>query len=163
MRPVALVLGAAVRADGTPSPSLALRVDHAVALYRAGRVGAICVAGGVGRHGPAEGTVGRARARAAGVPDADLIVEVASRNTAQNIANARSLLAGRPVVIVSHRWHLPRAWLAARLLGLTVTASGPRGQLSWPRAALAILREAAATPLTALRALRLRWARRSGR
>ncbi|MGB3553954.1 MAG: ElyC/SanA/YdcF family protein, partial [Jannaschia sp.] len=66
---IALVLGAAVWADGSPSPTLRLRVDHAVALWHAGRVDAICVAGGAGTHGPPEGQVGRDLARAAGVPE----------------------------------------------------------------------------------------------
>lgn len=152
----ALVLGAAVRADGTPSPTLRLRVEHAVALWRAGAVDAICVAGGQGAHGPPEGVAGVRLAAAMGVPGTALLAETASRNTVENLRLAAPLLAGREVVIVSNRWHLPRARLAAAILGLRVAASGPRGTMRWPRMLRAVLREAAATPGTALRALRQR-------
>lgn len=160
---VALVLGAAVFPDGGPSPTLHLRVAHAVHLYRAGAVTEICVSGGHGRHGPPEGEVGVALARTMGVPDTALMAETASRNTVENLVMSAPLLAGRRIVIVSNRWHLPRALIAARLLGIAAEIDGPAGRMSWPRTARAALREAAATPTTALRALRFRWGRRSGR
>jgi vancomycin permeability regulator SanA len=47
----AIVLGNAVRADGRPGPILEGRLEHAVALYRAGRVRAIIFTGGV-RYAP---------------------------------------------------------------------------------------------------------------
>ena len=153
---VALVLGAAVWADGIASPTLALRVGHAVALWRAGAVGAICVSGGVGAHGPAEGVVGCELAHAQGVPRRALIAETASRSTVENLALSAPLLAGRGIVLVSSRWHLPRALLAARMLGIRAEASGPKGTMSWGRTLRALVREAAAAPGTAWRAWRWR-------
>lgn len=156
----ALVLGAAVRADGTASPTLTLRVGHAVDLYRAGRVTAICMSGGQGHRGPPEAHVARDLAIAMGVPEAAILTEDLSRNTCENIALARPMIAS-PAILVSNRWHLPRAWLIARLIGWPVRVSGPKGTVPWPRTILAILREIAAIPLTAVRTLRS--ARRSGR
>ena len=149
----ALVLGAAVRPDGTASPTLALRVAHAVALWRAGEVERICLTGGQGRHGAPEAHVARALALAAGVPPDALLVEDRSVTTFENIAFARPLLDG-PIVLVSNRWHLPRARLIAALLGMAVSGSGPRGRLPRRKVAVAVLREVGATPLSALRALR---------
>ncbi|WP_371156384.1 YdcF family protein [Jannaschia sp. 2305UL9-9] len=158
---VALVLGAKVRADGTPSPTLRLRVVHAVGLYRAGAVDAICVSGGKGAFGLSEGEVGADLARAMGVPARALIAETRSRNTIENLKMAAPLIRGRPVIIVTNRWHLPRAMLAARLMGLSATGSGVAGRTTRARALRAILREVAAVPPTILRALCVRWARRS--
>lgn len=158
---VALVLGAAVRPDGTPSPTLDLRLRHAVDLWRKGRVQMICTTGGPGRHGPPEGAVARDLALSLGVPAAVVLAEMRSTNTVQNLAFARALIPARAsVILVSNRWHLPRALAAARLLGLSATASGPVGRQTPGAAAAAILRETAATPLSLWRAFR--WARRSG-
>ncbi|MGB3406202.1 MAG: YdcF family protein [Jannaschia sp.] len=157
---VALVLGAAVRPDGTPSPTLRLRVEHAVGLYHAGQVQALCIAGGQGRYGPPEATVGCALAQDLGVPAEDLIAEDRSRSTFENLIFARPLLRDRPLVIVSNRWHLPRAALVARILKMPARTSGPRGQMPWPGTLRAVLREALLMPRTALRAVR--WVRRNG-
>lgn len=154
---VALVLGAAVRADGTASPTLALRTHHAIGLWRAGRVEAICFTGGLGRHGPPEAHVARDIARAAGVPAEAIMVEDRSTSTLQNIAFARDMLPeGAPLLLVSNRWHLPRAWIIATVLGASASTSGPVGQASWPATLRAILREGAALPASLFRAMALR-------
>ena len=57
--PVAIVLGAAVHADGQPSPWLAHRLDVAADLYTSGRVEAILVSGDNRRAGYDEPTVMR--------------------------------------------------------------------------------------------------------
>ena len=64
---VALILGAAVSSDGTPSPPFDLRIRRAVDLWRTGRVSAICTTGGRGRFGPPEGQVARNVALAFGL------------------------------------------------------------------------------------------------
>lgn len=162
---VAVVLGAAVRHDGTPSPTLARRADHAAWLFRQGRIDAIVTTGGAAPGHPphwAEGAVARARLLAAGLPAEAVDAETASTTTLANIVGVRPLLpSGARVTLVSNRWHLPRALLIARLLGLAADASGPAATTTWPRTAWAILREAAAVGPSAVRAVR--WARRSGR
>ncbi|MEM8851041.1 MAG: YdcF family protein [Pseudomonadota bacterium] len=165
---VAIVLGAAVRPDGTPSATLALRVTHAVGLHRTGQADLLIFTGAAGRHGPPESHVARDLAIAQGIPADAIRIETASRTTLENLIQARTLLPqGATIILVSNRWHLPRARLAARLLGLRTTGSGPRATAGKAATARAILREAVATPLTMLRALQsrvsLRSARRSGR
>ncbi|MEL6587393.1 MAG: YdcF family protein [Pseudomonadota bacterium] len=152
---VAIVLGAAVRPDGTPSGTLRLRTSHAVALWQSDRVHMICLTGGVGRHGPAEAEVAADVAHAMGVPREKLLLETQSTTTVENLALARALLPpGAQIVVVTNRWHGPRAWVAARLLGLRAQLDCPPGTLSWPRTLLAIAREGVALPLTILRCLR---------
>lgn len=159
---VALILGAAVSSDGTPSPTFDLRIRRAVDLWRTGRVSAICTTGGRGRFGPPEGQVAHNVALALGLPQRAILVEDRSTNTFENIAFAKALLPDDvTVLIVSNRWHLPRALLIAGLLGLQAEPSGIRGTATLKRSVTATLREVAATPVSVFRAVR--WARRTGR
>jgi uncharacterized SAM-binding protein YcdF (DUF218 family) len=118
---VAVVLGAAVR-DTVPTPVFAARIDHAVALYRAGRVKRILFTGGVGAGDRlAESEAARRYALRAGVPDTRIAVETRSTITYENMVEARALLAAEPgvrVLIVSDPLHLRRAVTMARDLGL---------------------------------------------
>jgi uncharacterized SAM-binding protein YcdF (DUF218 family) len=119
---VAIVLGAAVR--GTePSPVFAARIDHAIDLYRRGRVWRIVFTGGLGAGDRlAESEAARRYAVRAGVPDDRIAVETRSRITYTNLVEARALLASRGpaprVLIVSDPLHLRRAVTMARDLGL---------------------------------------------
>lgn len=115
----ALVLGC------RPGPGLDRRVDGAVALWRAGRASRLVVSGA------GEAAAGVARALAAGLPADALAAEDRARNTLENLRYSSALLDGAPFWIVSDDWHLPRALLLARRLGLQalpapVRASGPR-------------------------------------
>ncbi len=151
----ALVLGAAIWPGGQPSPTLRRRARHAARLYHAGAVTHIIGCGGPGRHPPAEAEAIARICLEAGVPAAALLREDTSTRTLENIARARPLLArigAREAVIVTDRYHAPRAWLTARALGLRarVSCPAPRGTSrralarSWLREAAAIL----ALPLT---------------
>lgn len=130
----AVILGAAVWADG-PSPTLLRRVRHGAALYHRGDVTRIVVCGGLGRHPPSEAEVMRDILRDAGVPEAVIVLEDQSTTTAENLRNARPLVGDTAVVIVSDLYHLPRACLVARRLGMAVRGSAPpRGDARvWPQ------------------------------
>lgn len=118
---VAIVLGAAVR-DTAPTPVFAARIDHAVALYRQGRVRRLVFTGGVGAGDRlAESEAARRYAVHAGVPDRAITVETRSTITYENLVEARALLASEAaprVLIVSDPLHLRRAVTMARDLGL---------------------------------------------
>lgn len=145
-RPFAIILGAAVWPGGEASPTLRRRAETGAALYRAGRVQGIVATGGVGRHPPSEAEVIRELVTALGVPGEAVILEDRSATTHENLANAQALLpADAPAIIVSDFWHLPRARLTARRLGLEATGAAPplKGS-NWARILVALLREAAA-------------------
>ncbi len=113
----AVVLGAAVWGD-EPSPVFRARLDHAVDLYRAGRVDQVWLTGG-SRDGETEAGVGRDYVVAAGVAASDVRAEDRSRTTWQNLRCLRDTLdrQDRTVLVVSDPYHLRRAVGMARDLG----------------------------------------------
>jgi uncharacterized SAM-binding protein YcdF (DUF218 family) len=117
----AIVLGAAVIGDA-PSSVFAARLDHAVALYEAGRVKRILVTGGRSPEDSlSEAAAGAVFAQAQGVPESAVLIEDRSRTTRQNLDNARKVLgeAGQqPVLIVSDPLHMRRAMAMAADAGL---------------------------------------------
>ncbi|KIT17670.1 YdcF family protein [Jannaschia aquimarina] len=158
----AIVLGAAVRPDGTPSETLRLRCLHAADLFHRGTVDLLVPTGG-GPEDRAEGRIGAALMHEAGVPMDRILPETVSTSTLSNLTHALALLpAGvEQTVLVSNRWHLPRALMIARIVGLPDPAgSGPAGQAPPLWTARQMLREGAAMAPSAVRAIR--WARRSG-
>lgn len=152
-RPVALLLGAALRRDGAPSAAMRRRCAHAAALWRAGRVGLILATGGALRHPRPEALVMRDLLLAEGVPAEAIATETAARNTAQNIRLSRPLLPpGAAVVLVTDRWHMPRAAMIARAEGLAVTpAPAPPSGPLLPRVAWTLREGAAILKWLALR------------
>ena len=131
----AVVLGARVYADGTPSPLLADRIATGVALYREGLVPRLVMSGGDGADGWNEADVMRDRAIAAGVPSEAILVDRTGINTEATVDHTIALLARPPapaaglrVVVVSQAYHLPRIQLAYSSAGvdvITVPATDP--------------------------------------
>jgi uncharacterized SAM-binding protein YcdF (DUF218 family) len=124
---VALVLGAAVWADG-PSPTLRRRTMQAAAEFHAGRVDHLIGCGGLGRHPPTEAAAIHHMLLAAQVPADRIRIEDKSTNTLENICFALPILASlgsSDIVIVTDWYHAPRARLIARRLGLRVRSTSP--------------------------------------
>lgn len=129
----ALVLGFALAADGSPRPQIIGRVEHAVALYKQGRVKRLVLSGGAGRAGHTEAGVMRDLALAAGVPDTAIVLEESSRSTIENFACARPVLeqlAAKRVLLVTEPWHITRAMLLAHRHGL-YPAQSPASSTVW--------------------------------
>ena len=116
----AVVLGAALRADGSLSEALAERVAAGVGLWRRGQAPILVMTGGRTRGSKvAEGTAMAAAARAQGVPASAILVEDAARHTAENAKNVAPLLlpSRRRVWVVTQPFHLRRAVLWFRRVG----------------------------------------------
>jgi SanA protein len=117
-RPVALVFGAGYWPDGTPSDVMKDRVEAAVDLYRAGRVHKVLFSGDnrfVDYNEPAK--MGE-YALSLGLPEEATVLDYAGRRTYDSCYRARDIFGVRELVLVTQRYHLPRALYICRGLGL---------------------------------------------
>lgn len=117
-RPIAIVFGAGYWPNGALSDILKDRLDAGIALYRAGRVQKLLFSGDnrfVDYNEPAKMLE---YARAQGVPREDIVLDYAGRRTYDTCYRARDIFQVHDVVLVTQRYHLPRALLLCRGLGL---------------------------------------------
>jgi SanA protein len=119
----ALVLGAGVRDDGTPSDVLRDRLDEALALYRAGRVTKIIVSGDHQAPGYDEPNAMRVYLEANGVPAPVIFLDHAGLDTYSSMWRARHVFGASRIVVVTQRFHLARAVWCARSLGMEAEGS----------------------------------------
>lgn len=116
-----VVLGAA-QYDGTPSPLLESRLQHALDLYSSGRVTFIAVTGGK-KPGDrfTEAAASRRWLTDRGVPTAVIIREDEGRSTWESMSNVAAVLSSRDiqtVLVSTDRWHMQRCVLSLRELGI---------------------------------------------
>jgi len=156
----AIVLGAMVRPDGSPSPALARRVEHGVRLVRQGRADNLLMSGGAVRHPIPEAHVMRDLALQSGIAAERLHLEDASVNTIGNALLSRPLVEARGwrrLLVVTDACHMARSLYVFHRFGLPVHPSpawpeaGPAAEWYW-----AWLREAFALPWTVIRVERLK-------
>jgi SanA protein len=117
-RRVALVFGAGYWADGTPSDVMKDRVEAAVDLYRSGRVRRVLFSGDnrfVDYNEPAKM---REYALSLGLPDQAIVLDYAGRRTYDSCYRARDIFGLSEVLLVTQRYHLPRALYTCQRLGL---------------------------------------------
>jgi uncharacterized SAM-binding protein YcdF (DUF218 family) len=123
--------------DGVIEQELQARVDHGIALYRAGRAPLMLMSGGASTQGAIEADVMAAHAERAGVPRAAILRERTSRDTIENarfsIALLRAKVGRTPrVVLVTSDYHSERAAKLVTCAGAEVEAAPVDPQLSAP-------------------------------
>jgi len=124
------------------------RLDRAISLWRQRPPRAVVLLGGGAAGEPSEAEVARRALLARGIgDDAPLQLEAQSRDTLQNLRNARELLRATAsdvrVTLLSSRYHLARCALFARQLGLDFELCAAESSLRWsPRVLLRIAAEA---------------------
>lgn len=123
-----VVLGGNAPVDGELTGESAARMAHALSLYEAGASPLLVVTGG--GDTPVAPAMA-ATAREAGVPEEAILSETASRSTLQNAVftgDFSELDKNEPIILVSQRYHLPRAWASFRWAGfqsVTLSAADP--------------------------------------
>ncbi len=115
----ALVPGAALKKDKTPSVVLAQRADKAIELYRGGKVAKILVTGDNSTLSHDEVSSVRRYLTLRGVAPEDIFLDHAGFDTYSSMYRARDVFAVQSLTVVSQRYHLPRALFIANKLGLT--------------------------------------------
>ncbi len=113
-----LVLGAGVRADGSPSHMLEDRLKTGVALYQSDAAPKLLMSGDHGRKDYNEVAVMKEFAIADGISSADIFMDHAGFSTYESLYRARDVFCANKIVIVSQGYHLYRALYIANALGL---------------------------------------------
>lgn len=136
---VIVVFGAA-EYDGRPSPVYKARLDHAAQLYHRGLAPIVITTGGAGDDPRfSEGSVGREYLRTLGIPDAQLIAETQSPDTAESarrVANIMRANGMHSCLAVSDGYHMFRIKRMLGREGATVFGSprpNSRPQTFWRR------------------------------
>ena len=113
VRPVAIVFGAA-------GAILEDRVTTGVELYKAGKVQKLLMTGDNSRDNYNEPATMRQQAITEGVPSADIVCDDAGFRTYDSLYRAKSIFGVHSALLVTQRYHLPRALFIARCLGMNV-------------------------------------------
>jgi uncharacterized SAM-binding protein YcdF (DUF218 family) len=125
---VIVVMGAAVRQGGLPSPALTHRVRHAVALFHRGITEHLILTGGIGDHPPSEARVMKRLALQRNVPEKSIVLEETATNTLESAIACASIIRRwnwLTVLIVTDHYHLFRTIMAFRAVGIKATGSFP--------------------------------------
>lgn len=116
--PVAIVLGAKVKVDGSPSDILRDRLLTAIDLYRAGSVDKILVSGDDGQIEYDEVNAMRVYLLAAEVDPDDIFLDHAGFDTYDSMIRAVKVFGITKAIIVTQKYHLPRALYLANAFGI---------------------------------------------
>jgi SanA protein len=116
--PVAIVFGAGLRRDGTPSPVLRDRIDTAVELYSAGKVQKLLMSGDNRFIDYNEPGAMQEYALSQGVPSEDIVLDYAGRRTYDTCYRAKHIFQVESAILVTQGFHLPRAIYVCNSLGL---------------------------------------------
>lgn len=115
---VAIVFGAGLTHSGRATAVLADRVATAVELYQAGLVSRILLSGHTSREGYDEPAAMAALAVELGVPSSDLILDGLGSRTFDSCLRAVREHNLTQAILVTQRYHLPRALATCHALGL---------------------------------------------
>jgi vancomycin permeability regulator SanA len=149
-RGAAIVFGAGLWRDGSPTPVLRDRVATAAQLYFEGKVEKILMSGDNRFVDYNEPGAMHAYALQLGVPEEAMVLDYAGRRTYDTCYRAKAIFGLQEAILVTQSFHLPRALYTCRQLGIDAVGV-PADLRTYPRRSLAFwnLRELLAT-LTAL-------------
>jgi SanA protein len=116
---VAIVFGAGLRRDGTPTLILRDRVAAAVDLYQRKMVSKILVSGDNRFLDYNEPGAMYEYAISMGVPKEDVIRDYAGRRTYDTCYRAKAIFGVTEALLITQAYHLPRALYLCNHLGLT--------------------------------------------
>src|SRR5262249_52898437 len=123
----AIVVFGAAEYDGRPSPVYKARLDHAAQLYSRGLAPIVITTGGSGADPKfSEGEVGRDYLKTLGIPDAHLIAETQSDDTAESARRVATIMRANQMtscLAVSDSYHMFRIKHMLAREGVSVFAS----------------------------------------
>ena len=117
----AIVFGAGLQFDGSPSPILRDRVETAAQLYFEGKVEKLLLSGDNRFVDYNEPGAMRAYAISLGVPEEDIVLDYAGRRTYDTCYRAKNIFGLSEAILVTQKYHLPRALFTCNGIGLKST------------------------------------------
>ncbi len=118
LRRVAIVFGAGLRRDGTPTPVLRDRIETAVQLFVDGKVEKILMSGDNRFENYNEPGAMREYAMQLGVPPEAIVLDYAGRSTYETCYRAKEIFEVPNAILVTQSFHLPRALYTCNNLGV---------------------------------------------
>ncbi len=125
---VAIVLGAAVRKGGKPGPAMIRRIMHAMELVKKGIALKLMLTGGAKGNAFNEARVMKDFVVSRGLSDDMVIMENQASSTFESAQYCSHIIQEKGlknILLVTDRYHLPRAKLAFWFFGVPVTGSPP--------------------------------------
>ncbi|MDI6770263.1 MAG: ElyC/SanA/YdcF family protein [Anaerolineales bacterium] len=117
-RRAAIVFGAGLLRDGSVAPILRDRVAAAADLYFSGKVKKILMSGDNRFIDYNEPGAMRAYALSLGVPEDAIVLDYAGRRTYDTCYRAKAIFGLNEAILVTQKFHLPRALYTCNMLGL---------------------------------------------
>jgi SanA protein len=115
---VAIVFGAGLSRDGSPTPILQDRVEMAAELYFSGKAEILLMSGDNRFTYYDEPGAMRKAALKLGVPDEAIVLDFAGRRTYDTCYRAVAIFNVKEAILVTQSFHLPRALITCNLLGV---------------------------------------------
>ena len=128
---VAIIFGAGLRRDGTPTAILSDRVETGARLYLNGKVEKLLMSGDNQYLDYNEPEAMRQYALALGVPDAAIILDYAGRRTYDTCYRAKAIFGVESSLLVTQKFHLPRALFLCNALGLKASGVEANNRNYW--------------------------------
>lgn len=116
----AIVFGAGLQRDGTPSPVLKDRVTAAAQLYQLGKVEKLLMSGDNRFADYNEPAAMKDYAIGLGVPEDAIVLDYAGRRTYDTCYRAQHIFGLQEALLVTQKFHLPRAIFTCNGLGMRV-------------------------------------------
>lgn len=128
---IAIVFGAGLRRDGTPTPILRDRVQTAASLYLSGKVERLLMSGDGQMQGYNEPEAMRQFALSLGVPNEAITLDFAGSRTYDTCYRAKAVFGVKNALLVTQKFHLPRALFLCNALGLDARGVEANNRQFW--------------------------------
>ena len=118
---VAIVFGAGLWQDGSPTPVLRDRVETAAELYFSGKVEKLLMSGDNRFVSYNEPAAMRDYALSLGVPNDAIVLDYAGRRTYDTCYRANAIFGVEKAILITQKFHLPRALYLCNAMGIEAT------------------------------------------